>query len=102
MKTDKIETSLEIKKLRQRFVSDYDLPIQVLHSPYFEERLEMFENKFSAKTKYNNLLKLIDEKYEGKPQKFLEAYATIREDIISITKNSQAFRDFKESDFKKI
>ena len=70
MKTDKIETSLEIKKLRQRFVSDYDLPIQVLHSPYFEERLEMFEYKFSAKTKYNNLLKLIDEKYDGKPQNF--------------------------------
>jgi hypothetical protein len=101
MKTDKIKTSLELKKLRQRFVSDYDLPIQVLHSPYFEERLKLFEGKFGAKTKYDNLLKLIDEKYEGKPQNFLEAYAKIREDIISITKNSQAFIEFKDSDFKK-
>ena len=101
MKTDKIETSLEIKKLRQRFVSDYDLPIQVLHSPYFEERLEMFEYKFSAKTKYNNLLKLIDEKYDGKPQNFLDAYAKIREDIISTTKNSESFKKFKDGVFKK-
>lgn len=88
------EMPIEIKKLRQRFVSDYNLPIQVLHSPYFEERLEMFERDFDAKTKYDNLLKLINENYDGKPQKFLEDYANIRESIISHVKNSDGFQKF--------
>ena len=52
-------TSLEIKKLRQRFVSDYNLPIQVLHSPYFEERLDLFESEFEAKSEYDKLLALL-------------------------------------------
>lgn len=94
-------TSLEIKKLRQRFVSDYNLPIQVLHSPYFEERLDLFESEFGAKSEYDKLLALIRDKYDGKPNKFLEEYAKIREEIISSAKNSKAFKDFVNGDFKK-
>ena len=51
-----IKFSLEDKKLRQRFVSDFNLPIQVLHSPFFEDRLDLFEEKFGARTKFNELL----------------------------------------------
>lgn len=90
--------SLEIKKLRQRFVSDYKLPIQVLQSPFFEDRLEIFEKEFGAKTKYNNFIKLIDDTFDGKPQLFLEKYAEIREKIISTIKESDAFKNFNNVD----
>ena len=43
------QTPLEIKQLRKRFLKDYDLPIQIVHSPYFEERLELAESNYNAK-----------------------------------------------------
>ena len=43
--------SEEIKKLRIRFISDLNLPIQVIHSPYFENMLDLLEDEYKAKTK---------------------------------------------------
>ena len=93
-----IKFSLEDKKLRQRFVSDFNLPIQVLHSPFFEDRLDLFEEKFGARTKFNELLKLINEKFQNKIGLFLEKYSEIRENIISTIKASEHFKSISEAD----
>ena len=92
------QTPIEIKQLRGRFVSDYNLPIQVLHSPYFEDRLELMERDYSAKTKYDNLLTLIKERFDNNPNKFLEEYHKVRDNIITTVLNSEAYKDFISND----
>jgi phage baseplate assembly protein W len=85
---------IEIKQLRKRFVSDYNLPIQVIQSPYFEARIELLETDFQAKTKYENLLELIKNDFNNNPKAFLEAYATVRNNIIIAISHSDAFKSF--------
>lgn len=89
-----METSSELKQLRARFVSDMNLPIQVLQDPYFEERLELLEDEYGAKTSYDELMTLIDERFEGSPTKFLEYYHQVRDNIITTVTNSEAYKDF--------
>ena len=92
------QTPIEIKKLRGRFVSDANIPLQVLQSPYFEDRLELMERDYGAKTKYDNLLALIKERFDNSPSKFLEEYHKIRNNIITTVLNSEAYKDFISND----
>ena len=92
------QTPLEIKQLRRRFIKDYDLPLQIVHSPYFEDRLELAENEYGAKTKYDNLLSLINERFDGKASKFLDEYNNVKTNIITTVSNSKAFKDFISND----
>ena len=89
-----IENTLLLKQLRARFVSDFNLPIQVLQSPYFEDRLELLERDYNAKTLYENLLELIDSKFDCNASKFLESYHQVRDTIITSVLNSEAYKDF--------
>lgn len=75
---------------RNRFVSDQDLPIQLKKSPWFEDKLELLEPLFGAKTKYDDTVKLAHEKFGGLNE-FLEYYGKTRETIINETKNSDAY-----------
>jgi hypothetical protein len=88
------ENALLLKQLRARFVSDFNLPIQVLQSPYFEDRLELLERDYNAKTLYENLLELIDSRFDGNSNKFLEYYHQVRDTIITTVLNSDAYKDF--------
>ena len=89
-----VATVTELKQLRARFVSDFNLPIQVIQTPYFEERLELFEEDYGAKTSYDELLLIIDERFEGKVNNFLEYYHQVRDDIITKVTNSDAYKEF--------
>lgn len=90
------KTSIEIKQFRGRFVSDLNLPLNVLSSPYFEDRLELLENEFNALTKYENVLSLIKERFNGDTSSFLEYYHQVRDNIITAVTNSEAYKDFIE------
>ena len=92
------QTPIEIKQLRGRFVSDYNLPCSLVISPYFEDRLELMERDYSAKTKYDNLLTLIKERFDNNPNKFLEEYHKVRDNIITTVLNSEAYKDFISND----
>lgn len=93
-----METSIDLKHLRTRFVSDYNLPIQVIVSPYFEDRLELLEEEYGAKTSYDNLLELIDSRFDGNSNKFLEYYHQVRDTIITTILNSEAYKEFISND----
>lgn len=93
-----VENTLLLKQLRTRFVSDYNLPIQVLQSPYFEDRLELLERDYNAKTLYENLWELIDSKFDCNASKFLESYHQVRDTIITSVLNSEAYKDFISND----
>lgn len=92
------ETPLEIKQLRGRFVSDFNLPCNLVISPYFEERLELLEDEYGAKTSYEELLSLINDRFNGKPTEFLEYYHQVRDNIITSVTNSDAYKEFISDD----
>ena len=87
-----------IKHLRRRFVKDTDVPISIIHAPYFGDRLELFEKSHKALTKYCHLIGLCDERFgvnDGNI-KFLEYYNNLKERIISEISNSSSFKEFQE------
>lgn len=83
---------------RKRFVSDYNLPIQVLLSPYFEERLLQLEDLYQANTKYNKLLEYISVEFEGNTDKFLNAFYNYRDIIINNILKKESYKEFNECD----
>jgi hypothetical protein len=95
--------SEEIKKLRIRFISDLNLPIQVIHSPYFENMLDLLEDEYKAKTKYNDLLDFINNgPFNGNINKFIEDFHYVRNQAITSIENNESYqffntvREFKE------
>lgn len=88
-----------VLNFRQRFVSDYNLPIQVLDSPYFEQRLELLEPLYKAKSKYENVIQLLNEKFEGNHNKFLMEFYNIRENIIQDILHNEAYLNFNSSTY---
>lgn len=88
---------LEEKKLNQRFVSDYNLPIQVVQGIHFFHRLILFENDYNSLTKYNNLKKVIKEKFDDNSSKFLEYYHEVRDKIITDTISLDEYKSFNEA-----
>ena len=88
--------------LAARFVSDYKLPVSVINSEkIFRNQLNMFEAEYGAMTKWNDLWKLIDEKYEGSQKAFLDDYYQIRDNIIMSTLDNPAYKEFNEMDMTK-
>jgi hypothetical protein len=85
---------IRLKQLRARFVSDLNLPIQVLQNPYFEDRLALCEKDYGAATAYDDLWNVINERFGGNIDKFLEYYHQVRDDIITKVTNSEAYKEF--------
>lgn len=91
------ENKQNVIELRKRFVSDLNLPIQVLHSPYFEDRLRQLEPINQAESKYNDLIDIINERFNGNPSLFLDEYYKVRENIIQAMLHNEAYIKFNES-----
>lgn len=87
------------KPLAQRFVSDYKLPIPIITEEIFNFHLNKYEDKYKSLTKWNNLLKLIDERFEGKHNLFLDEYYQIRDNIIASLLGNEAFKKFNTMSF---
>ena len=88
------ETTLITKQLRSKFVKDYQLPIQVVQSPYFEQHIKLLEDSHGANTKYLILLEIIRDRFDGNMQKFLEYRHSIEDQILSYILNSEAYKEF--------
>lgn len=89
-----VETKLEVKQLRSKFVRDFQLPIQVVQSPYFENTIRLLEDDCGAQTKYADLLALIQDKFDGNVGKFFEYRNKVANDILSYINNSEAYKEF--------
>jgi len=81
-----------LKLLRHRFCEDYRVPVQVLTEPYFTERLIIL-NEFGYMDSYLKYVKYVQENYKS-VEEFLEAYHTLRNNIIATVSNSKAYKDF--------
>jgi hypothetical protein len=75
-------------------VKDFDLPISILSSPYFEYFLELYEKDFQTQTKYQYLLDALSS-LKGESGLAKES-ARIKDSIIKDIKGTAAFERFSE------
>lgn len=94
--TEKYKTILSF---RRRFVKDFNLPINVVDSPYFEYYMDTYD--WFPKDEYFALCDEIREKYEGNHNLWLEDYGRIRDEIITDIENSEKYREFITTDMSK-
>lgn len=83
-------------ELRGRFVKDYNLPIQVLASPYFEYFLDLYQEDYESKSKWDRLQREIEIRFEGKPGKYLDHFYITRNKIIEDIETSVEYKSFCE------
>jgi hypothetical protein len=89
------------KELANRFVNDYRLPIQLTDEKYFFYYLDLYEKDFESRTKYNRLCQVITEHYDGSPNKFLDTYYKVRDNIIKTVENSDSYKRFNVMDMSR-
>ena len=89
-----VENTLLLKQFRSKFVKDYQLPIQVVQSPYFEANLKLLEDDCQANLKYLDLLETVRDKFGGNMQKFLEYRHSVEDQILGYILNSEAYKAF--------
>ena len=82
------------EELSKRFVSDYNLPIPIINRRAFFYHLDLYEKHYGAFTKYKKLWNMINEKFEGDAQKFLDHYYEVRESMIQSVLNNEAYQYF--------
>ena len=88
------ENTLLLKQFRSKFVKDYNLPLQVVQSPYFEANLKLLEDDCQANLKYLDLLETVRDKFGGNMQKFLEYRHSVEDQILGYILNSEAYKAF--------
>lgn len=90
---------MENNKLRQRFVKDYNLPINVFEENQFNYYVGLYD--FFPRDKWENLKKMIDEKYGGNVEKWLDYCASVRDNAINGVIESDVYKTFNSSDMSK-
>lgn len=90
---------MENTKLRQRFVKDYNLPINVFDEKLFNYYIELYD--FFPKEKWENLKTMIDEKYNGNVELWLDYCANVRDKAIDYVMGTQRYFDFNNCDLSK-
>lgn len=87
------------KKMIQRFVKDYNLPINIYDKEMIEYYMGLYD--FFPKDVYNNLINTIETKYDGNVDKWLDYCAGVRDRAIEKVKNTPEYIEFNEGDLKK-
>lgn len=88
-----------LMSFRRRFVKDYNLPINIVDSPYFEYYMETYD--WFPKKEYEELVIDIKSRFGGNVNLWLEEYAEMRDEIITTIENTDAYREFNSCDMKK-
>ena len=86
------------RELAKRFISDYKLPIPLINEEYFFYHLNLYQDDYGSLEKYNQLLDMVNKKYDGDCNKFLEDYYDVRDKIITTVMDSEAFQKFNTMD----
>lgn len=84
--------------IKKRFVSDMNIPINVFDEPYFSYYINLYEDYFKSKTKWDDLVQTIDNRFNGSPEQFLEEYAKVRDKIITDLLDNESYKDFISKD----
>lgn len=84
------------KKLKERFVKDYKIPIRLFASPYFEDRLQLYDKYFDTMSKYKSFISVV-EKYNNE-EEYFAAYNKVKDDAINYIKSTEAYNRFNSLD----
>lgn len=92
-------TNEKILSFRRRFVKDFNLPINIIDSPYFEYYMDRYD--FFPSDDYFACCDIINKEFNGSINEWLEHYAQVRDNIITTIENSEAYKQFNNVDMKK-
>lgn len=81
-KLRELNSDLEIRKLKHRFVDDQKLNLTVIDDPYWDFYLDLFEKELGSRTLWDKVVKGIHEEYDGNIPKFLEDFYAVRDKMI--------------------
>lgn len=82
----------EFDALAKRFLSDLNLSFQFVDFNHFLYCI----NTFGYRKKWNKMLQMITERYDGIPSKFLDEYYKIRDNIITSVLDNKDYQFFNE------
>ena len=74
-------TNEKILSFRRRFVKDFNLPINIVDSPYFEYYMDRYD--FFPSDDYFACCDIINKQFNGSINEWLEHYAQVRDNIIT-------------------
>jgi len=80
------------KELKKRFCKDCNLPIKLYDEPYFSDRLQLFETRYNAASKYEVFKKEL-ERFKSE-QEYFEYYNSVKDKAISSIKQTEAYMGF--------
>lgn len=84
-------------ELCDRYVRDFNLPIGIkTHPVYFFYEVDLYESAYKSRTIWDELVKLINDKYSGEPSLYLEDYYSIRDKAINYILDSEEYKKFNE------
>lgn len=82
-------------KIKQRFVKDYNLPINIFNDEIFNYYIELYD--FFPKNTWEKLCYDINNKYNGNSSLWLDYCAKVRDDAISGVIESDEYKAFNDS-----
>lgn len=85
-----------IEKLRQRFVKDNKISLQIFESPYFEERLKLF----GYLEQYESFVDMVTTRFKS-IEEYFSYYNTVKDSAIDFIKNSEAYQLLNSDDMNK-
>lgn len=89
-------------KLKQRFCKDCNLPINLFVDPYFEDRLNLYDEIYHSKDLWQRFLDSVvnNEKYQSE-QDYFEEYNKVKDDAINFIKETEAYTIFNMDDMNR-
>ena len=85
-----------IKKFRQRFVKDYNLPINIFDDNLFEYYIQLYD--FFPYLRYKETIEKIEDEYDGCVEKWLEYCASVRDNAINGVMEAEEYKKFNSID----
>ena len=85
-----------IKKFRQRFVKDYNLPINIFDDNLFEYYIQLYD--FFPYLRYKETIEKIENEYDGCVEKWLEYCASVRDNAINGVIETEEYKNFNSMD----
>lgn len=85
-----------IKKFRQRFVKDYNLPINIFDDNLFEYYIRLYD--FFPYLCYKETIEKIENEYDGSVEKWLEYCASVRDNAINGVMETDEYKKFNSMD----
>lgn len=90
---------MENNKLRQRFVKDYNLPINVFDEKLFNYYMGLYD--FFPKDTWENINATIKNDYRGNVEVWLDYCAEVRDKAIFGVTETEKYKEFNNSDLSK-